>query len=128
MSGLTGTGAGLVALTAAGWLSRVCRRCRHGSWSGARLVRLHTITQLPSALESGPVTVAVAVPAHNEAATIEETIRSCLRRPTPHYPCRFVLKLRRVLPASFWHLLLPFRSGPYWGRVFGIWEAHQTRE
>ena len=42
MSGLTGTGAGLVVLTAAGWLSRVCRRCRHGSWGGARLVRLHT--------------------------------------------------------------------------------------
>jgi cellulose synthase/poly-beta-1,6-N-acetylglucosamine synthase-like glycosyltransferase len=40
-------------------------------------------TQLPSARQSGPVTVAVVVPAHNEAATIEQTIRSCLHQTYP---------------------------------------------
>lgn len=127
MSGLTCTGVGLAVVTAVG-LAVKGMQTMQARKLGRRPPRPVAYTQLPSALGSGPVTVAVVVPAHNEAGTIEETIRSCLRRPTPHYPCRFVLKLRHVLPASFWHLLLPFRSGPYWGRVFGIWEARQTRE
>jgi cellulose synthase/poly-beta-1,6-N-acetylglucosamine synthase-like glycosyltransferase len=82
MSGLTYSGIGLIVLTAAGlavkglhkiWATEL-EQCPLRPVSGAR--RLTT-------LGPGPVTVAVVVPAHNEAATIEQTIRSCLHQTYP---------------------------------------------
>ena len=40
-----------------------------------------------------------------------------------HQPCRFVLKLRCALPASFWHLLPSVPVRTLLGRVSGMWEA-----
>jgi biofilm PGA synthesis N-glycosyltransferase PgaC len=82
MSGLTCTGVGLAVVTAVG-LAIKGMQTMQARKLGRRPPRPVAHTQLPSALESGPVTVAVVVPAHNEAATIEETIRSCLRQTYP---------------------------------------------
>lgn len=83
MSGLTCTGVGLVALTAVG-LTVKGLQTMQARTLGRRPPRpVARRTQPPSALESGPVTVAVVVPAHNEAATIEQTIHSCLHQTYP---------------------------------------------
>jgi cellulose synthase/poly-beta-1,6-N-acetylglucosamine synthase-like glycosyltransferase len=84
MSGLTCTGVGLVVLTAAG-LAVKGMQMMQARKPGRRPPRpvARRRTQSPSAFESGPVTVAVVVPAHNEAATIEQTIRSCLHQSYP---------------------------------------------
>ena len=82
MSGLTCTGVGLAVVTAVG-LAVKGMQTMQARKRGRRPSRPVAHTQLSSALESGPVTVAVVVPAHNEAATIEETIRSCLRQTYP---------------------------------------------
>jgi cellulose synthase/poly-beta-1,6-N-acetylglucosamine synthase-like glycosyltransferase len=82
MSGLTCTGVGLVVLTAAG-LAVKGMQVMQARKLGRRALSPVARTQLPSALGSVPVTVAVVVPAHNEAATIEQTIRSCLHQTYP---------------------------------------------
>jgi biofilm PGA synthesis N-glycosyltransferase PgaC len=82
MSGLTCTGVGLVVLTAAG-LAVKGLQIMQARKLGRRALSPVARTQLPSALGSVPVTVAVVVPAHNEAATIEQTIRSCLHQTYP---------------------------------------------
>ncbi len=82
MSGLTWTGAGLAVLTVAGLAVKVKVRAAE---LGLRPIP-HPVTGTqppPGGLESGPVTVAVVVPAHNEAATIEQTIRSCVHQTYP---------------------------------------------
>jgi poly-beta-1,6-N-acetyl-D-glucosamine synthase len=82
MSGLTCTGVGLVVLTAAG-LAVKGLQTMQARQSGRRPLRpVARRPQLPSGW-GPPVTVAVVVPAHNEAATIEQTIRSCLRQTYP---------------------------------------------
>jgi poly-beta-1,6-N-acetyl-D-glucosamine synthase len=82
MSGLTCTGVGLVVLTAAGLAVKGMQKVQ-GRKLGRRRLSPVAGTQFPSALQSGPVTVAVVVPAHNEAATIEQTIGSCLHQTYP---------------------------------------------
>jgi biofilm PGA synthesis N-glycosyltransferase PgaC len=82
MSGLTCTGVGLVVLTAAG-LAVKGLQIMQARKLGRRALSPVARTQLLSARQSVPVTVAVVVPAHNEAATIEQTIRSCLRQTYP---------------------------------------------
>ncbi len=82
MSGLTCTGVGLAVVTAVGLAVKGMQTMQARKLE-RRPPHLVAHTQLSSALESGPVTVAVVVPAHNEAATIEETIRSCLRQTYP---------------------------------------------
>ena len=81
MSGLTCTGVGLVVLTAAGLTVKGMQKIQ-GRKLGRRRLSPVAGTQLPSVLGS-PVTVAVVVPAHNEAATIEQTIGSCLHQTYP---------------------------------------------
>jgi Glycosyl transferase family 2 len=81
MSGLTCTGAGLIALTAAGLAVKGMRMMRaREPRSSCRPV---AGTEPRSTWGSVPVTVAMVVPAHNEAATIEQTIRSCLNQTYP---------------------------------------------
>jgi biofilm PGA synthesis N-glycosyltransferase PgaC len=82
MSGLTCTGVGLVVLTAAGLTVKGMQK-RQAGRRGRPLVSPVAETRSLRALGSGPVTVAVVVPAHNEAATIEQTIRSCLHQTYP---------------------------------------------
>jgi biofilm PGA synthesis N-glycosyltransferase PgaC len=82
MSGLTCAGVGLAVLTAVG-LAVKGMQTMQARMLGIRPPRSVASAQPPSTLESGPVTVAVVVPAHNEAATIEQTIRSCLRQTYP---------------------------------------------
>ena len=81
MSGLTCTGVGLVVLTAAGLAVKGMQKMQARKL-GRRSLSPVARTQPPSALGS-PVRVAVVVPAHNEAATIEQTIRSCLHQTYP---------------------------------------------
>lgn len=85
MSGLTYTGVGLVVLTAAGLVIKSLQKM-HMMPAGRlrrRMVSQQVRTQLSSASSSAPVTVAVVIPAHNEAATIEQTVRSCLSQTYP---------------------------------------------
>ena len=82
MSGLTCTGVGLVVLTAVG-LAVKGMQTMQARKLGRRVLNPVARTQPPSALEPDPVTVAVVVPAHNEAATIEQTVRSCLHQTYP---------------------------------------------
>ena len=82
MSGLTYTGVGLVVLTAAG-LAVKGLQAMQARRSGRRALSPVAGTQPPSALGSVSGTVAVVVPAHNEADTIEQTIRSCLHQTYP---------------------------------------------
>jgi cellulose synthase/poly-beta-1,6-N-acetylglucosamine synthase-like glycosyltransferase len=76
MSGLTCTGLGLAVLTAAG-LAVKAMQYLHGGKPGRRVLRSVPDPPWPCTPLSGSVTVAVVVPAHNEAPTIEQTIRSC---------------------------------------------------
>jgi biofilm PGA synthesis N-glycosyltransferase PgaC len=82
MSGLTCTGVGLVVLTAAGLVVKGMQKMQARKL-GRRALSPVARTQPPSPRGSGPVTVAMVVPAHNEAATIEQTIRSCLHQTYP---------------------------------------------
>jgi biofilm PGA synthesis N-glycosyltransferase PgaC len=82
MSGLTCSGVGLAVVTAVG-LAVKGMQTLQARQVGRRPPRPGARTQSPSMLGSGPVTVGVVVPAHNEAATIEQTIRSCLRQTYP---------------------------------------------
>jgi hypothetical protein len=81
MSGLTCTGVGLVVVTAVGLAVKGMQTMQARQW-GRCPPRPVVRTQSSSALGS-PVTVAVVVPAHNEAATVEQTIRSCLSQTYP---------------------------------------------
>src|ERR671917_21333 len=83
MSGLTYTGVGLAAFTVAGLAVKGMQKIQAGKMGLCPVPHPVTGTQPLGALESGPVTVAVVVPAHNEAATIEQTIRSCLHQSYP---------------------------------------------
>jgi biofilm PGA synthesis N-glycosyltransferase PgaC len=82
MSGLTCTGVGLVVLTAVGLTVKAMQNLQLGEWRG-RALRSIPDDRPPNMLQSGPVTVAAVIPAHNEATTIEETIRSCLYQTYP---------------------------------------------
>jgi poly-beta-1,6-N-acetyl-D-glucosamine synthase len=83
MSGLTYTGVGLVALTAAGLAVKGLQTMQARKPRGRVLSPVAGTQHHPSPWGSGPVTVAVVVPAHNEAATIEQTIRSCQHQTYP---------------------------------------------
>jgi hypothetical protein len=83
MSGLTYTGVGLAAFTVAGLAVKGMQKIQAGKMGLCPVPHPVTGTQPLGALESGPVTVAVVVPAHNEAATIEQTIRSCVHQTYP---------------------------------------------
>ncbi len=82
MSGLTCTGVGLVVLTAVGLAVKTMHKVRTGTRGRVGCLR-RPAPGYVGAWGSGPVTVAVVVPAHNEAATIEQTIRSCVQQTYP---------------------------------------------
>ena len=65
MSGLTCSGVGLVVVTAVG-LAVKGMQTMQARQVGRRAARPGARTQSPSMLGSGPVTVGVVVPAHNE--------------------------------------------------------------
>lgn len=82
MSGLTYTGVGLLFLTAAGLTVKVTQKVRV-----RKLVRqpLNSVRspQRPTELAHDPVSVAIVVPAHNESATVQQTIYSCVHQTYP---------------------------------------------
>jgi cellulose synthase/poly-beta-1,6-N-acetylglucosamine synthase-like glycosyltransferase len=87
MSALAYSGAGLVVLTAAA-LAKKGLEVLARKWQPKRLLPPTRGTQLPTAppvtaMLAAPVTVAVVVPAHNEAATIAATVHSCLHQTYP---------------------------------------------
>ena len=85
MSGLTYTGLGLVALTAAGLVVKGLQKM-HMLREGRRnrpVLSPGAGTQPLSVPRGASVTVAVVVPAHNEAATIKQTLHSCLHQTYP---------------------------------------------
>ena len=82
MSGLTCSGVGLVVLTATGLAVKGMHKILAGK-PGRRPLSRATDSGRLGTLGSGRVSVAVVVPAHNEAATIEQTVRSCLHQTYP---------------------------------------------
>jgi cellulose synthase/poly-beta-1,6-N-acetylglucosamine synthase-like glycosyltransferase len=82
MSGLTYSGVGLVVLTATGLAVKGMHKILAGK-PGRRPLSQATDSGRLGTLGSGRVSVAVVVPAHNEAATIEQTVRSCLHQTYP---------------------------------------------
>jgi hypothetical protein len=85
MSGLTYSGVGLVVLTAAGLVVKALHQSPAGTPGRGRVspVADGGDGECLGTLGSAPVTVAVVVPAHNEAATIEQTVRSCWQQTYP---------------------------------------------
>lgn len=82
MSGLTYTGVGLLVLTAAGLVVKGLQTLQGGR--GKRPVGCPIGRgRVGLSKSAGAVTVAVVVPAHNEAATIEQTVRSCFDQTYP---------------------------------------------
>jgi poly-beta-1,6-N-acetyl-D-glucosamine synthase len=81
MSALTCTGVGLAVLTVTG-LAVKCLQKVQARKLGRRWVKPTVCkrTQHGDTFESNPATVAVVIPAHNEAATIEQTVYSCLHQ------------------------------------------------
>lgn len=87
MSALAYSGVGLVVLTAAG-LAKKGQTALARKRESKRLALPVRATQLPTispptVTRAVPVTVAVIVPAHNEAATITATVHSCLHQTYP---------------------------------------------
>lgn len=82
MSGLTYTGVGLLVLTAAGLVVKGLQTLEGGRGQ-SHAGRPTGCARLDATRRQGAVTVAVVVPAHNEAATIEQTVRSCLDQTYP---------------------------------------------
>jgi len=78
MSGLTYAGVGMVVLTAVGLTVKLTQKMQR-----SRRVSPLAKNRRSRGPVSDPATVAVVVPAHNEAATIEQTIHSCLRQTHP---------------------------------------------
>ena len=85
MSGLTYSGVGLVVLTAAGLVVKALHQSPAGTPGRGRVSPVADGGDggCWGTLGSAPVTVAVVVPAHNEAATIEQTVRSCWQQTYP---------------------------------------------
>lgn len=80
MSALAYSGVGLIALTTAAIVKKgVEARARRRVWTHAASSR----RSQPIVGRPDPITVAVVVPAHNEAHTITETVSSCLHQTHP---------------------------------------------